>query len=115
MKLFQINRKNMELLGIHPPGPNFKNKFNIRNLGCLFCLGLWNLSSALFMVFNTNTFRDYASCFHTCIAMLNFSLAFFVLILKSEYIFPLYEKLENTIENRTFNSIAHSLENNYEK
>lgn len=101
MKLFQINRKYMEIFGIHPPRPNVKNKFNLRNVGSLSCFVLWIISSIVFVLHNENSLREYATCFQTCSGMLAFSLTFLVLIERSEHIFPLFEKLEKTTEHRT--------------
>lgn len=98
MKLFQVIQNQMAIAGIRP---SQRTTFNRQNLIVLLLIGLSVISMTEFLLFDANTFQQYAKSFFAWISVFATFVGFYLIIVKSTDFYKYIEHLERIIEKRT--------------
>lgn len=95
MKLFVVIQNYTAKIGV-PLGA--KNKFNNRNVKILFLLGLFFISTTLYILTEAKTIFEYSTSFFSWIILLSMFFLFFSLIEISTNLFQYFNRVERIIE-----------------
>lgn len=86
-------------LGVHPLQPG-ESMFNRRNIGIMVIFGLSFLSTTVCLLFYNDTTLDYEECFFMWITLTAVNIGYFVMILRTQKLFQLIERIELMTERR---------------
>lgn len=105
MYLFGVVLKYAAMVGIRPLRPGHKNPFNRRNISVLLIYSLFFISATAFLVFDANSFDEYAEAFYPWMTLSFIYVGFSMNVSLADDFFRLKEQCEQFIESgKPFNS-----------
>lgn len=115
MKIFQLIQKTFEASGIRRAQAHKKHPFNKKNSTIYLFLIQFTISVHLFLIFQAETFREYADSFFMCMSTIFVFVCFMVTLWKQKNIFDLIDDFEDIIERRRMKIFSISWKDSYYK
>lgn len=110
MKIFQFIQMPLERLGLHPPGSKEFHSSYWKRLLVLSILIHFSLTTLTFLLYEAQTYREYAESFYIFVTASLKIGTFSVTLRKISTLFKLLADYQKTIENRKFISLFRSIE-----
>lgn len=83
IKLFQLNRKSCELIGIYvPQTEKDRHKRNSINLTFVICLTQFAITLVAFLLYDANSMSDYGAACYTLFTVLGSTIAYLIFVWK---------------------------------
>lgn len=74
--------------------------FNRRNVAILIIYGLYFISATYSLLYESSTFKSYAESFYAWLSLTADTMGYFIMIIRSQNLYQVLQKLEKLIENR---------------
>lgn len=91
IKLFQVIEEHWSIIGIQPISSPEKTPFNWRNILVISIVGVYFVSTTLFLLFDATTFRECEEAFFPWITLLVIAVGLIQQVMKTREVFQFFD------------------------
>lgn len=100
MKIFPLIQAYSAVIGIYELKPGAKKLFNRRNIGFLLLFGFYLTLISAYVLYDANTFQEYAQAIFEWITLSSIMFGLFVTVFRTIGLFQLAEHFEKVLDSR---------------